>query len=72
MQSRRYLEEVLVTMGDDVNAARQFMKFGEDGRWSYSAVDVVDHILSQWDASAEEAEPTGSVVPSSSGAEVKA
>jgi len=51
----RYLEEILVTMGDDVNSAKHFMKQDENGRWSYSATDVVDHILSEWEAAGGEA-----------------
>ncbi len=31
-ETERYLEENLVTMGDDVNSARQFMKQDADGR----------------------------------------
>jgi len=56
----RYLEEILVTMGDDVNAARKFMKQDENGRWSYSAADVVDYLVSEWEASGGE---EGVVVP---------
>ena len=51
----RYVEEILVTMGDDVNAARKFMKQDENGRWSYSAADVVDYLVSEWEASGGEA-----------------
>ena len=54
----RYLEEILVTMGDDVNAARKFMRQDANGRWSYSAVDVVDYILSKWDSAQTEANLT--------------
>ena len=74
-EDERYLEEILVTMGDDVNAARKFMKQDENGRWSYSATDVVEYILSAWeaagaDAGSDEAAADGVVVPSSSSAEV--
>jgi len=66
----RYLEEILVTMGDDVNAARKFMKEDENGRWGYSATEVVDFIVSEWEAAGGEAAAAGAegvVVPSSSG-----
>ena len=52
--------EILVTMGDDVNAARKFMKQDENGRWGYSATDVVDYLVSEWEASGGE---EGVVVP---------
>jgi len=69
-EDERYLEEILVTMGDDVNAAKQFMKQDANGRWSYSATDVVDHILSQWDGAVAARDEAGVVVPSEAGAEV--
>jgi hypothetical protein len=70
-EDERYLEEILVTMGDDVNAAKQFAKLGEDGRWSYSATEVVDYIVSEWEAAGgenggEAMEAAGVVVSSSS------
>lgn len=63
-------------MGDDVNAARKFMKQDEKGRWSYSATEVVEYILSAWEAAGGDAvgdqqvAADGVVVPSSSSAEV--
>ena len=82
-EDERYLEEILVTMGDDVNMARQVMKQDENGRWSYSATDVVDYILAKWEAAGGETsyegeevdgmvvgvEAEGLVVPSASAAE---
>lgn len=48
-EKKDYLEDILVTMGDDVNKARRYMKFDEQtGRWSYTAADVVDHLLKEW------------------------
>ena len=43
-EDERYLEEILVTMGDDVNSAKQFMKQDENGRWGYSAVEICNYI----------------------------
>jgi len=58
----KYLEEILVTMGDDVNSAKQFIQRDEaSDRLGYSATAVVDWILSEWDGAAEDA---GRVVPS--------
>jgi len=62
-ESERYLEEILVTCGDDVNAAKMFMKQDEEGRWSYGAADVVDYLVAEWEASGGEA-TVGTVVPS--------
>ena len=46
----RYLEQILITAGDGVNDCKQFMKMGEDGRWSYNAAEVVDYLVSEWEA----------------------
>jgi nitronate monooxygenase len=46
-----YIEKPLVTIGDDVNNCRRFVKLDEEtGRWSYSAGDVIDYLLSEWEA----------------------
>ena len=37
----RYVEEILITAGDDVNRCKLFMKQDEHGDWSYSAGDVI-------------------------------
>ena len=68
-ETKRYLEEILVTMGDDVNAAKMFMKQDEAGRWSYSATDVVDYLVAEWEAQGGEAS-MGKVVPSEASAEM--
>jgi len=41
-----YVEKNLVTVGDDVNRCRRFMKLDEEGNWNYSARDVVDYLKS--------------------------
>ena len=48
-ETARYVEQPLVTVGDDVNRCRQFMKWDESsGKWNYSAKEVVDYLLSEW------------------------
>lgn len=50
-ETQRYVEEILITIGDDVNNCRRFMKQDANGRWSYSARDVVDYLVSKWKSS---------------------
>jgi nitronate monooxygenase len=45
------LEPALITIGDDVNNCRQFIKEDETGHLGYSAGDVVDYLLSEWNGS---------------------
>jgi NAD(P)H-dependent flavin oxidoreductase YrpB (nitropropane dioxygenase family) len=40
-----YVEQPLVTMGDDVKNCKRFLKADENGRWSYSARDVVNFLV---------------------------
>lgn len=50
-ETERYVEQPLVTIGDDVNNCRRYMKLDEaTGRWGYSAGDVVDYLKSEWEA----------------------
>jgi nitronate monooxygenase len=51
-EKKLYTEETLITIGDEVNLARNFMKQDENGDWSYSAADVVDYLKSEWEESA--------------------
>lgn len=44
-----YQEEMLITIGDDVNNCRQYLKQNEKGDWEYSAKDVVDFLLSEFE-----------------------
>jgi len=44
----RYVEETLITAGDDVNQVRKYMKQDANGRWEYSARDVVDYLLGKF------------------------
>lgn len=44
----KYLEEILITAGDDINQVRQYMKETPDGRLEYSAVDVVNYLLGRF------------------------
>lgn len=44
-----YVEPPLVTIGDDINSCRRFLKQDKDGRWSYHASDVIDYLLSDLD-----------------------
>ena len=52
-----YTEQGLVTIGDDVNNCRQFLKQEEDGSWSFSAGDVVDYLIGEWEAREAGLEP---------------
>ena len=40
-ETARYVEEILITAGDDVNRCKLFMKQDEHGDWSYTAGDVI-------------------------------
>jgi nitronate monooxygenase len=44
--STNYQEDMLITVGDDVNNCRRYMKQNEQGDWEYSASDVVQFLLS--------------------------
>ena len=50
-ETRIYVEGKLITIGDEVNLARNFAKKDENGEWSYSAGDVVDYLKSEWNES---------------------
>lgn len=52
-ESERYIEEGLITAGDDVNSCLRFMKQDADGEWGYSARDVVDYLASEFKTAAE-------------------
>ena len=56
---RVYVEEKLITLGDEVNLARNFAKQDADGEWSYSAGDVVDYLKSEWSESSARQELLG-------------
>ena len=54
-EAEPYVELPLVTIGDDVNKCRRFIKYDEaTGRWGYSAGDVIDYLLSEWETSKAE------------------
>jgi nitronate monooxygenase len=44
-----YVEEMLITVGDDVNNCRRYLKQDANGEWSYSATDVIDYLLSEYE-----------------------
>ena len=45
-----YVENILVTIGDDVNLVRRLMQQDKaTGKWSYSAADVVEYLRQAWD-----------------------
>lgn len=44
-----YVEQQLITIGDEVNFCRRFIKEEEDGSLGYSAGDVIDYLKSTWD-----------------------
>jgi nitronate monooxygenase len=47
-----YIEDTLITIGDEVNLAKRFIKQdAETGVWSFSAADVVDYLKSEWEKS---------------------
>lgn len=48
-ETENYIEDMLITIGDDVNSCRRFMKQDENGRWSFSAGDVIDYLKSEWE-----------------------
>lgn len=51
-----------MTIGDDVNKCRRFLKYDEaTGRWGYSAGDVIDYLLSEWETSKAEMDETNAV-----------
>jgi nitronate monooxygenase len=41
---KKYVEEILITAGDDVNQVREYMKENDEGHLEYSAVDVLDYL----------------------------
>eukprot|EP01083_Nonionella_stella_P016147 45153_1 len=47
-KKRNYVEDILITIGNEVNDCKRFMKKDEQGNWSYRASDVVDYLLSEW------------------------
>lgn len=48
-----YIEKPLITIGDDVNSCRKLIRFDEaTGRLGYSARDVVDYLVSEWEGAA--------------------
>ena len=48
-----YVEDILITIGDDVNLVRRLMKRDKaTGKWSYSAADVVEYLRQAWDRAA--------------------
>ena len=47
-----YVEGKLITIGDEVDLARNFAKQDKNGEWSFSAGDVVEYLKSEWDESA--------------------
>lgn len=50
-ETKHYVEQPLVTIGDDVNNCRRFMKYDEaTDTWSYSAADVVNYLLQEWES----------------------
>jgi nitronate monooxygenase len=48
-----FTEPPLITIGDDVNSCRRFLKQDADGQWGYSAKDVVKFLRSSLDNSTE-------------------
>jgi hypothetical protein len=49
------IEKPLGTIGDDMNSSRRFVKLDEETgrwelRWGYSVGDVIDYLLSEWEA----------------------
>jgi nitronate monooxygenase len=50
-ENKTYVEAMLITIGDEVNNCRRFMKQDENGTWGYSATEVVDYLKSEWDES---------------------
>jgi nitronate monooxygenase len=41
-----YIEQPLITLGDDVNNCRHYLKQDENGEWGFSATDIVEFLLS--------------------------
>jgi NAD(P)H-dependent flavin oxidoreductase YrpB (nitropropane dioxygenase family) len=50
-ETKTYVEDKFITIGDDVNFARQFMKEDSDGKWSIAASDIVAYLKSKWSES---------------------
>lgn len=51
-----YTEEMLITIGDDINNCRRYMQKDESGHWGYSATDVIDYLLSEYEKDGKQAE----------------
>jgi len=47
-ESERYIEEILITAGDDINQIRRYMKLNKEGVYEYSARDVIDYLLGRF------------------------
>jgi nitronate monooxygenase len=54
-----YEEEMLITIGDDVNNCKRYLKQNKQGDWEYSAKDVVDWLLSEFNDDEDAAEKVG-------------
>lgn len=48
-ETKLYVEDRLITIGDEINLARKFMKQDENGDWNYSAAVIVDYLRSEWE-----------------------
>lgn len=44
-EENKYVEEILITAGDDVNQIRKYMKETSDGRLEYTANDVIQYLF---------------------------
>jgi response regulator of citrate/malate metabolism len=44
-EDNKYVEEILITAGDDVNQCRKYMK---EGVYEYGAKDVIDYLLGRF------------------------
>eukprot|EP00285_Hemiselmis_virescens_P003758 CAMPEP_0173415062 /NCGR_PEP_ID=MMETSP1356-20130122/84659_1 /TAXON_ID=77927 ORGANISM="Hemiselmis virescens, Strain PCC157" /NCGR_SAMPLE_ID=MMETSP1356 /ASSEMBLY_ACC=CAM_ASM_000847 /LENGTH=621 /DNA_ID=CAMNT_0014377285 /DNA_START=156 /DNA_END=2021 /DNA_ORIENTATION=+ len=44
----KYVEEILITAGDDVNQCREYMKNNAEGVYEYSAMDVLNYLWGKY------------------------
>jgi len=47
-EKKTYVEDMFITIGDEVNECRRFLERNQDGTWGYSASKVVEYLRSDW------------------------
>jgi hypothetical protein len=58
-----YKEDILITVGDEVNECRHLMEQDKaTGEWGYSAAKVVDYLKSEWNERQAQQSPTETII----------